>query len=286
MQRAFFMAATAGNTGELRRLLQDCPDLLHSRGPMRMTGLCYAASAGRFDSVRFLVDEGAVINHDDIDGNTPLSYACINGDAPLVRLLLERGAHPHRRETEGNDAFRCGAMERASTHTHTHIYKGSHMHTRMTYDGSSGTSAVSIGCVRVGAKAVAHVMYVSCDSLRMACEQGHLEVVRCFVELPTKHLNSSNRRGQSGLWLSCSRGHAAVAHLLLTAGADPTAAARGGATAFDVAVSRGHDACVRLLGVSGVAWSRVVSITCVCACVVCARVTANQRVGPGPVQRL
>ena len=47
-----------------------------------------AASHGRFETVRLLVEEGAELNLQDVDGSTALMCACEHGHLDIVNLLL------------------------------------------------------------------------------------------------------------------------------------------------------------------------------------------------------
>lgn len=58
----------------------------------RRTALMQAASLGRLDMARVLVEYGAEVSLRDVDGMTALHYAAENGHTPVVTFLLERGA--------------------------------------------------------------------------------------------------------------------------------------------------------------------------------------------------
>lgn len=56
------------------------------------TLLHVCASANQLDLVRWLVENGALPNSVDFNGNTPLHFACAAGNVLVVKLLLEQGA--------------------------------------------------------------------------------------------------------------------------------------------------------------------------------------------------
>ena len=60
--------------------------------PGGMTPLLYAASDGRMETVRMLLDAGAEINARDANDITPLIAAITNNHPDVARYLIERGA--------------------------------------------------------------------------------------------------------------------------------------------------------------------------------------------------
>jgi len=58
--------------------------------------LCWASSFGNINLVTILLkDYGFPINHQNYEGNTPLTIAVLGGFCPIVKLLLEEGANPN-----------------------------------------------------------------------------------------------------------------------------------------------------------------------------------------------
>jgi hypothetical protein len=85
-------AAEAGDVGEVERLVRQDPGLLNAKGLCSWTPLMYACRKGRLEVVRWLVANGAAIDHRAHGGSTALCQACVGGRAPVVMLLVERGA--------------------------------------------------------------------------------------------------------------------------------------------------------------------------------------------------
>jgi ankyrin repeat protein len=96
-------AAEAGDLAEVQRLIGEDPSRVNStRGPYGPTPLMSASRAGQVEVVRWLLDQGAVLDQQDKGWETALFYASRHGRTPVVRLLLERGADPTVASTLGS----------------------------------------------------------------------------------------------------------------------------------------------------------------------------------------
>ncbi len=90
-------AATKGDAVKVKILLRANPELLNTREGKRAyqsTPLAFAASNGRTDVVRVLLDHGAGVDFANSRGLTPLHDAAGQGHKEIVALLLANGADP------------------------------------------------------------------------------------------------------------------------------------------------------------------------------------------------
>jgi len=95
---ALDLAATYGDT-ELMQLLIDAGAAVKDHpyesqfGDSKFDALLLAASAGKLDNAKLLIDNGANVNcRHRLMGMTPLCAAVARSDLPMVKLLLESGA--------------------------------------------------------------------------------------------------------------------------------------------------------------------------------------------------
>lgn len=90
--------------------------------PAHYTPLAYAAYRGNERLVRFLLERGARVDADAVNGytevNTPLMMAAIQGHQSVARSLLRAGANPRVRVKGGHTA-----TEFAVKYNHPAIYR-------------------------------------------------------------------------------------------------------------------------------------------------------------------
>ncbi len=87
-------AATPFNTAEEETTPAKLPavDVNEINGLTKMTSLMYACQAGNVDTVCMLIEHGALVNSQDVMGNTALMYAVQKGTLDIVKILLDNGA--------------------------------------------------------------------------------------------------------------------------------------------------------------------------------------------------
>lgn len=90
-------AAERDNVEELRRLLDENPELLEAEWRLGWRPLRSASATGSLKAARFLLDRGADIDAVSWSQYTALMGACAHGRVEVVRLLLARGADPSLR---------------------------------------------------------------------------------------------------------------------------------------------------------------------------------------------
>ena len=95
------------------RLLHLAGATIDSRGSYR-TPLFLAASEGRLDAVRYLLDQGANVNAKDDRGRTPLTEAAFYGNASVIKELILRGADVNAISSDGTALDAAGQGNRSA----------------------------------------------------------------------------------------------------------------------------------------------------------------------------
>jgi ankyrin repeat protein len=96
-----FKYAQNGDAKSLSSLVRRHPGLLRSTGREGMFLLHCAATWGKVDAVRILLDAGAQVDALDKGRCTPLHEASSRDNVEVIRLLLDRGANLHARTESG-----------------------------------------------------------------------------------------------------------------------------------------------------------------------------------------
>ena len=90
-----FSAMALGDLDLIRRLVEDNPEALdrqRSRFEQRQTPLHFAITRKRYDMLELLIELGADLEAEDINGETPLAFAMLRDDREAMRRLHAAGA--------------------------------------------------------------------------------------------------------------------------------------------------------------------------------------------------
>lgn len=116
-----YTAAALGMEDEVRKFIEQEPELARSVGVHNLPVLYFAAVGGRINTAEILLEQGAEINA-GAGGNTPLHGAAWLGHTEMVRWLLKHGADPDlldfKARTPQQLAEESGHTETAETLSH------------------------------------------------------------------------------------------------------------------------------------------------------------------------
>ena len=183
-----FRAAAEGDLAEVRRLVEEDPALVNvTNGPGSWTPLLCASSQGHVAVVAYLLDQGAVIDHQEGTGRTALHLACRRGHLEVVRLLSDRGADLTLADESGGTPFLTACLE--------------------------GHLDVVLYLMRRDPECIDHRDPSGGTALMRASLGGHTEVVRVLLQAgadPTLH----HRNGKTAMDDARSGGHPDCVELL------------------------------------------------------------------------
>ena len=103
-------AAQQPNVNIALAVLLSRPETIHVAPAMlNQQPLHFAAASGSIQNLDNLINRGALIDAQDLQGRTPLFLAAENGHEPCCSTLLTRGADPNKRDTHGHSIMEVAA---------------------------------------------------------------------------------------------------------------------------------------------------------------------------------
>lgn len=177
-------------------------DIQDSNGLTALTLACGATGETRLRSALLLINRGANVNLEVVNGFTPLLYASQQGDLTLVRALLDSGADPNA----------CSEVERGATPL------------LLAADGGHGDVALLL--LKHGADNAATTSE-GFTALMYGARNGMKALTTVLAEGPNPIervvINAANNSGFTALHFAIVKRQLDVADILLRNGADPNA---------------------------------------------------------------
>ncbi|CAD6198096.1 unnamed protein product [Caenorhabditis auriculariae] len=248
-------SAAAGTIGVLRRLIKLGADV-SSLSRTRNTALIYAAAAGQPECVKELLDTGnCSIEHFNLNGHCALMEAASSGRLDIVKMLVEAGAPSNYINL--NSEFKESALTLASYKGNIDIvrylletYEASQNVQVKEYDrGEELHTSVMEACMDGHMEVVQLLLdhgapvNLNTDSfespLTLACCGGHHELAKLLLDNGA-YLEATNDENYTPLMEASREGHLNVVEVLLAHGANVNAQTEEtGETALSVAACGG-----------------------------------------------
>jgi uncharacterized protein len=237
-----------------------------------------AAKEGCFRAVAVLATNGADVSSTDSVGNTALHWAVLGSRSAspyIANMIREFGADVNAKNIYGETALHIAARRCAGDNVSALLDVGSDVDAQdelgrtpvMLACGASpakGTSAedndnggsvkrkryLPSNIVQMLVERGASVSHMSARGMRalhFASLCGHVSICRYLVLCTRTRSSMRSNCGRTPLHLACRHGHAAVAELLISKGAQVNARDKKGRTPLLEAASRGYSDCVTVL---------------------------------------
>ncbi|XP_064638540.1 ankyrin-3-like isoform X2 [Lineus longissimus] len=110
---ALILAARHGHADFIKLLVKENCNLQKTVYQTGANALHWAASCGKMDCARVLIEAGCKVDAKSLHGWTPLMVAASNDEISLVNLLLDNGADPEARDIYKGTALHIAASEGA-----------------------------------------------------------------------------------------------------------------------------------------------------------------------------
>jgi ankyrin repeat protein len=251
-------AAWEGNTEAVKALLAHHPDVNASNDSKNgtddgSTALNYAFVADDKEIFNLILAAGADINH----GRSVLAACMVNGGRESwAEFLLSKGADPNRLGPRG-DRFvpLIQAIISGSTNNVTALLRY-HADLGVRYvngadDFSPLELAMDEGRLDIALMLQNYALQNRSNTVSFAAAQGDLDSLHNFLQKNPQSIEEKDELGFTPLAWAAEAGQKDSAELLLSLGANPNAATKGGRHPIDWAASAGHLPLVELLAAKG-----------------------------------
>ena len=221
------------------------------------TPLMIAVYSGNAIMIRFLLKNGALVNAQSWDGETPLTLAA-SRFPDTIPLLLKAGANVNQKDLHGETALLTLIANTGSYQANTGrllIKYGADINIK----NSNGDTALILAAetkksdyVKVLLKANADINIRNNDgntALILAAENGNTKIVQLLLKAGAD-VNIRNNDGNTALILAAANNHSNSVRILMEHGADVNEKNMNGLTAFNVALQYRSSDIVALLEAS------------------------------------
>lgn len=227
---------------------------LASNGEAQSPPLQAAVRTQNLPVIERLVASGADVNSFDEAGSTPLMTAVLAGNSAITAFLLAHGAQPDTRQQHTQaTALLYAISSRRADLAAVLLRAGAQPDLKFT----DGQNALHVAAANNSAAVIDALLSARADvdsrdangktPLDTAILHGSAQAVSALLShgADVHHATAANQRG--ALHEACERGYAAIASLLIDAGADPTALDTSGQTPLDLALAYKNESVVAVL---------------------------------------
>ncbi|MGH0171444.1 UNVERIFIED_CONTAM: hypothetical protein FKN15_061165 [Acipenser sinensis] len=206
-----------------------------------------ACSAGDREEVRGLLQQGADINHTNVDGLTALHQACIDENLEMVEFLVEHGANVNQPDNEGwtplHAAASCGFTEIAGFL----IKKGARVEV-VNSEGELPLDVAQESAMERLLQAEIKKQGVDVELARQEEKRLMLQDAQHWVNQGKVTVSRHPKTGATDLHVAAAKGYLEVIKLLLKAGFDVNVKDNDGWSSLHAAAHWGQEEVCRLLG--------------------------------------
>ncbi|XP_051176452.1 kinase D-interacting substrate of 220 kDa isoform X4 [Leptopilina boulardi] len=248
---ALIFAASKGKLNFVRELINHGADV-NAEDADNWTALLFAAKEGYVDVCLELLEHGADLEHRDMGGWSALMWATYKGRTNTVSLLLSKGA-----DVNAHGNYHISSLLWASGRGYPEIVKDLLAHgakvnvgdkygtTALIWAARKGNLEIVDTLLKLGANVDTAGMY-SWTALIVATLKNHIEVVSLLLEHKA-NVNAFDKDGTTALMIACREGYHEIVNALLNTGAYINVQDRSGDTNLIHAVKGGHRGVVESL---------------------------------------
>ena len=242
----------------VRLLIQSGADISIKSSELQNTALMYAAERGHTSIVQYLLDEGAPVNTQDVDGATSLMLASQFGHSEVVRVLINYGADVNILAKDPNGTALMFACNYQRTICVDLLLAGGAdpnlcgkkysplLAACITDRGQPMDPTILDKLLSAGANPNTQTAEYGFTALMYAANYGYEKGIEILLNAAAD-VNILDSFDDTALHSAAEKGHLAVCKILLASGAQATVTNSSGNTPFDDAMNDGHHEVCELL---------------------------------------
>eukprot|EP00833_Pecoramyces_ruminatium_P013124 jgi/Orpsp1_1/1187156/evm.model.d7180000055804.1 len=181
------------------------------------TPLTFSSETNNMTMVKFLIENGAEIDLDNLEGNTPLHMACKRNQHNIINYLIDHGSNINIQNHDGDTPLMIACFEKNFETVQYLVEHGADVNIK----NNEGNNALYKAC---------------CD----------LKIIKYLVEHEID-INNRNKDNETALLRGCEFSSDEEVKYLIEHGADITAENRQGNTALNILCRKGHKAMIEYL---------------------------------------
>ncbi|XP_039619935.1 ankyrin repeat and protein kinase domain-containing protein 1 [Polypterus senegalus] len=244
-------AVASGDFKTVKEVLQ-MGAVVNSQSINGYTPLITAALYRHFDVCCLLIEHKADVNLTDEDKWTPLHFAAQNGDDRIARLLLDNHATVNARERDGWTPLHLSCQNGHENVVRVLLPRHAEIDLQENENRTALHIAASYGHISIVTLLIKHRADLNKKQnenqtpLHLASEKGHFRVARLLVKSGAD-VNSLDNNNYTVLHMAALKGHNGICRHLLKHGGNTNLKTSQGWTPLHLASFRGRSATVRLL---------------------------------------
>ncbi len=233
------------------RFLLENGALLDSRNEAGQTPLLYAVYGGFRQITELLISKGAAVQYQDSRGRSPLHYAAREGHPEIVEVLLKKGAISTLKDSQNRTP-----LEYAVLNNRTGVVETMMRLTRIDPKSPEGSMILHSAAAQGNETLVKDLLDQGADpgrpspngeAILVSYLRGGLSVRAVEAIAKGADVNAKDSAGRPVLLWAVEKGLKEAVAALLDKGADANAADKSGRTAFDIAHDWGYESLAALL---------------------------------------
>ena len=242
----------------VRLLIQSGADISIKDSELQQTALIVAAQRGHTSIVQYLLDEGAQVDTQDVDGSTSLMIASSLGHSEVVRVLINYGADVNILAKEPNStALMYACLYQRTVCVDLLLAGGADPNlcgskysplvaACITARGQPMDPTILDKLLSAGANPNTQSAEYGSTALMSAAYYGYEKGVEILLNAAAD-VNIKDADGDTALQVAAYMGHLAVCKILLASGAQASVTNSNGHTPFDGAWNNDHHEVCELL---------------------------------------